>query len=968
MLFRKRAPASDPYEGLWAAEGRGYAIEGERAAAAAAWDELRDVLGRDAGAADALPRHTGAGLGVASVLLEGSGASVPAVVERFRAAIERAAAPRHRPAALENLGLAVRMLRPEALLAFDRHLRESHPDMVDLFWHGAGRGGYFAPSALCSLGGWPSLQRVVREAPDGLARCNAVAGLAWALTLVNGPPPGGGGAAPRQRSATAKATDGSTDDGAAAAHGVASALALWRAVTGDGATVDGFLAGVAEARTARTARPRRRRRGSPAPHGHCWLGSCAPAATRDAWRRPSAPARGTDAARGSDVSEPAAPDLLQRLDGAVGRALHRLGRGGDPPPSAPPSLGDELDTNVALAVAGDPRLPEEPTSREYELLTQVELYLDRGRELLDWWRGLPARRVRPALRTRPHLQRAGHRLRLLRHRDRRRPMPVMGNFQEMFYDQPKAGRNRGVDGGVDARPGAGVRAALLHAGLRLRAPQGFADSWRPPTSSAVSAAALVPRRTPALRGFGFQQLYYKRRGRRGAAAFPDERALAIVDLRELGERYEWIVVKVCIFDFEFHRRAVRCGRPAMSRAAREESYLCCRADLRDRRGGRRRRACCGRYGVGYAFIQQPDSGHAGVRPGRVRRRHRDDHLRGPRRRLGARADGLRRQPAGAHRRTSSSTRSAGPRTGCGMTWPLGLRHRGTAPSPASPTPCRARARDRPGVRLHRSRRRVSGGLSADRAVHHARAARQRVPVQHYMQHYQTIAGSLATWRLVPDWLRWASLPRVGARRARTAVNRHHGAGALRRRRLRRLRGRGDQGVDRGSRPRRPDHRSDRPADRHRHLRRQPSTPPCSPRWAMSPAEAIADVERVWLEEVVEGPCGNGVFRWRGSPFNVFDLSCLRQTRGASSGSASRTERSSSRARRCAVGLRAPPEPVEQQRLLELVNISNLISTAPFPRPDPPQSTSRRPRVGRRSAGVATNWRQRRAAGVRATRT
>ena len=32
-------------------------------------------------------------------------------------------------------------------------------------------------------------------------------------------------------------------------------------------------------------------------------------------------------------------------------------------------------------------------------------------------------------------------------------------------------------------------------------------------------------------------------------------------------------------------------------------------------------------------------------------------------------------------------------------------------------------------------------------------------VKHYMQHYQAIAGSLATWRLVPDWCDEAALPR-----------------------------------------------------------------------------------------------------------------------------------------------------------------------------------------------------------------
>ena len=35
---------------------------------------------------------------------------------------------------------------------------------------------------------------------------------------------------------------------------------------------------------------------------------------------------------------------------------------------------------------------------------------------------------------------------------------------------------------------------------------------------------------------------------------------------------------------------------------------------------------------------------------------------------------------------------------------------------------------------------------------------KRFLVQHFMQHYQAITGSLLTWRQVPDWLDTASLP------------------------------------------------------------------------------------------------------------------------------------------------------------------------------------------------------------------
>ena len=42
------------------------------------------------------------------------------------------------------------------------------------------------------------------------------------------------------------------------------------------------------------------------------------------------------------------------------------------------------------------------------------------------------------------------------------------------------------------------------------------------------------------KGFGFSQLYYKLRDG-GVARFPPEQEFAIVDVRELYSRYEWIV-------------------------------------------------------------------------------------------------------------------------------------------------------------------------------------------------------------------------------------------------------------------------------------------------------------------------------------------------------------------------------------------------------------------------------------------
>lgn len=102
------------------------------------------------------------------------------------------------------------------------------------------------------------------------------------------------------------------------------------------------------------------------------------------------------------------------------------------------------------------------------------------------------------------------------------------------------------------------------------------------------------------------------------------------------------------------------------------------------------------------------------------------------------------------------------------------------------------------------------------------------------------------------------------------------------------------------------------------------------RWAMDPVDAIAEIERIWLEEIADNPCGNGVFRWRGNPFNFFDLACFVESPPRFFWR--RVEDVAFATRNLTVRLRslfASPEPIEV-RLLELFNFANLISTHPFP--------------------------------------
>ncbi|HBL30304.1 MAG TPA: hypothetical protein DD490_26010 [Acidobacteria bacterium] len=174
-----RILARDPWSALFVAEGLGYA-EGLR-------------LGGSAGTLPAgalIPLHTGLGLHLAEAVLAEIAVSSPAAagkaLEHFVGRCRALSRAGCEEALLEQLGLAARALDARHLGALDRLCAAVDRSLCELFWHGVGRGLYFAPMNLLPWGepGARALDEAL-EAPHALARANAVAGLGWALALVN---------------------------------------------------------------------------------------------------------------------------------------------------------------------------------------------------------------------------------------------------------------------------------------------------------------------------------------------------------------------------------------------------------------------------------------------------------------------------------------------------------------------------------------------------------------------------------------------------------------------------------------------------------------------------------------------------------------------------------------------------------------------------------------------------------------
>lgn len=136
--------------------------------------------------------HAGMGTSFAGKLLSNSGAQpskqdLRKTIGRFLELCHANARPGWYENAIEPLGLAVRTLHPHLLAPVSDAIAEIDINARRLFWHGVGRSLYFVPTNFVTAGNAHAraLRSAVAEAPTPEDRHNAVAGLVWAITLVN---------------------------------------------------------------------------------------------------------------------------------------------------------------------------------------------------------------------------------------------------------------------------------------------------------------------------------------------------------------------------------------------------------------------------------------------------------------------------------------------------------------------------------------------------------------------------------------------------------------------------------------------------------------------------------------------------------------------------------------------------------------------------------------------------------------
>ncbi len=341
-----------------------------------------------------------------------------------------------------------------------------------------------------------------------------------------------------------------------------------------------------------------------------------------------------------------------------------------------------------------------------------------------------------------------------------RQMPIMGNYQAMFYDQPKS---PGTSKGIAAQwMRDQLREFVLRYFMRVssfRLPEAFIPpSDREPIPDFLRPLSWCPEEDPQLMGFGFRQIFYQLAAGDRIGVFPETDRSAIVDLREIGPKYEWILPRVYIFNFNLPIQPFGPGTPSLSVPLKEGSYLIMNRDFVVNEE-EPTPDLLGRYGFGYAFIKNPKPPSFGPAYGPGEFEAAIEIIQWS-------VDTAGKIKAEAifvvNRPTQIVNVSLNP-----VEWGYqvaSLLTLGTSRYLLAPV---KRAFDRlPGSGLTfdpvtlsiSAANLLTGGLAARDFCISLKQLERDFLVTHFQQHFQTLIGSLETWRQVPDWLDTEALP------------------------------------------------------------------------------------------------------------------------------------------------------------------------------------------------------------------
>jgi hypothetical protein len=397
------------------------------------------------------------------------------------------------------------------------------------------------------------------------------------------------------------------------------------------------------------------------------------------------------------------------------------------------------------------------TAEDRAILSTVEDYLEAGLALRNWWKDDGIRgRHEQAFDLERSFNRASSSYGFFsKARVQGRTVAIMGNVQDMLFDRAKTPPQL-IEAGTEWTRRQ-LREFVLRYFLRVssfRPPQAAVDDDGSTVSSWLSKISWCATPDILREGFGFSQIYYKTvAGEIGK--FSD--TAAIVDMREIGDKYEWVVLKVRIFNFNVPARPFGPSGPELMFNLDEESYLVVSCDFildHDRRAP----GVMAEYGIGYAFIKSPKPEFLAFGPGEFAMAIELIEFR-----VGESGDIYVRTVFVVNRPEAIASLTLDP-----VNWAIRLLDFWSfgISSPVlhrlrialSHLPLRLGTVD-PVYSYIRLMNLLTDGQAQEKLCISRDQLDKRFLLQHFVQHYETLAGALFTWRQIPDWLDTPALPR-----------------------------------------------------------------------------------------------------------------------------------------------------------------------------------------------------------------
>jgi hypothetical protein len=397
------------------------------------------------------------------------------------------------------------------------------------------------------------------------------------------------------------------------------------------------------------------------------------------------------------------------------------------------------------------------TSEDQAILNSVDQYLAAGLALKSWWKDAELNgEFEQQFELERSFNRAANSYGFFGHAlVQDRTVAIMGNVQDMLFDRLKVSAQMAKEDMEWTREQ--LREFVLRYFMRVssfRSPEAAVSDEDTDVSAWLSRISWCATPQIVREGFGFSQLYYKTVGGQ-IGKFSD--TSAIVDMRDLGEKYEWIVLKVRIFNFSVPTHPFGMTGPELVFNLDEESYLVVSRDLiLDRK--QPAPGLLGEYGIGYAFIKAPRPGFLAFGPGEFTMAIELIEFR-----IAQSGDINVHMVFVVNRPEQIANMTFDP-----VDWSfrlVDLLSLGMASPLLNPI---RRALSRLPLRLGTFdpvysyigfMNLLTNGQSEEKLCISREKLDKRFLLQHFMQHYQTLAGALFTWRQMSDWLDSSTLPR-----------------------------------------------------------------------------------------------------------------------------------------------------------------------------------------------------------------